>query len=71
MYCKNCGKEIADDSKHCEYCGADLNAPHTNIVIEDNSGSKIIKYLVIGAIVIALLTIVVYLIFFGMAVMVS
>lgn len=21
MYCKNCGKEIADDSKFCQYCG--------------------------------------------------
>lgn len=22
MYCKNCGKEIADDSKFCQHCGA-------------------------------------------------
>ena len=21
MYCKHCGKEIADDSKFCKYCG--------------------------------------------------
>lgn len=21
MYCKNCGKEIADDSRFCQYCG--------------------------------------------------
>lgn len=21
MYCKHCGKEIADDSKYCQYCG--------------------------------------------------
>ena len=21
MYCKHCGKEIADDSKFCQYCG--------------------------------------------------
>lgn len=21
MYCKNCGKEIADDSKFCQHCG--------------------------------------------------
>ena len=21
MYCKNCGKQIADDSKFCKYCG--------------------------------------------------
>ena len=24
MYCKNCGKEIADDSKFCQHCGASL-----------------------------------------------
>ena len=22
MYCKSCGKEIAEDSKYCKYCGA-------------------------------------------------
>lgn len=22
MYCKNCGKEIAEDSKFCQHCGA-------------------------------------------------
>ena len=21
MYCKNCGKEVSDDSKFCKYCG--------------------------------------------------
>ena len=26
MYCKHCGKEIADDSKFCNYCGANQNA---------------------------------------------
>lgn len=24
MFCKNCGKEIADDSKFCQYCGTSL-----------------------------------------------
>lgn len=24
MYCKNCGKEIADDSKFCQHCGTAL-----------------------------------------------
>lgn len=24
MYCKHCGKEIADDSKFCNYCGSSL-----------------------------------------------
>jgi uncharacterized membrane protein YvbJ len=22
MFCKNCGIEIADDSRYCKYCGA-------------------------------------------------
>ena len=24
MYCKGCGKEVADDSKYCQYCGIKL-----------------------------------------------
>jgi hypothetical protein len=24
MYCRNCGKQIEDDSRFCEYCGASL-----------------------------------------------
>lgn len=32
MYCKGCGKEVADDSKYCQYCGIKLvnNADATN-----------------------------------------
>lgn len=26
MFCKNCGKELADNTKFCEFCGADQNA---------------------------------------------
>ena len=33
MYCKHCGKEIADDSKFCRYCGTDLTE-HDSIVSE-------------------------------------
>lgn len=25
MYCKHCGKQIADDSKYCQYCGGQQN----------------------------------------------
>lgn len=25
MYCKNCGKEISDDSVFCQFCGKKLN----------------------------------------------
>ena len=31
MYCKHCGKEIADDSKFCNYCGANQKAVSNNI----------------------------------------
>lgn len=24
MYCKHCGKQIADESKFCPFCGTDL-----------------------------------------------
>lgn len=27
MFCKSCGKEIADDSKICAYCGVQVAAP--------------------------------------------
>lgn len=32
MYCKGCGKEVADDSKYCQHCGIKLvnNADATN-----------------------------------------
>ena len=26
MYCKHCGKEIADDSRFCQHCGRNLDA---------------------------------------------
>ena len=26
MYCKHCGKEIADDSKFCQHCGGEQDA---------------------------------------------
>lgn len=46
MYCKNCGKEIGDNSKFCEYCGAMLKS---NEIIKPNNASispqTIIKHL--------------------------
>ncbi|MDR1720159.1 MAG: zinc ribbon domain-containing protein [Dysgonamonadaceae bacterium] len=29
MFCENCGKEIPNDSRFCEYCGASLAAAPT------------------------------------------
>ena len=27
MFCKNCGKELANDAKFCDACGATMAAP--------------------------------------------
>lgn len=34
MYCKNCGKEIEDDSSFCPYCGSSVNK---KIVVESKA----------------------------------
>lgn len=49
MYCKHCGKEIADDSKFCRYCGkaqhsTNEDQPEKTVgSIESQSGSQSIK----------------------------
>ena len=45
MYCKNCGKEIADDSKFCQYCGTaqqqvQVNEP-TQVVEQPKKKNKV------------------------------
>lgn len=51
MYCKHCGKVIADDSKFCQHCGGSIDTPilgskeETNIekpAEEDNTTPKIV-----------------------------
>ncbi|MBR2954100.1 MAG: zinc-ribbon domain-containing protein [Clostridia bacterium] len=32
MYCKNCGKEMAENAKFCSYCGSENNATNRNFV---------------------------------------
>lgn len=36
MYCKKCGKEIADDSRYCQHCGGfqEGNAGFTNLSVK-------------------------------------
>ena len=36
MYCKKCGKEIADDSRYCQHCGGfqEENAGFTNLSVK-------------------------------------
>lgn len=58
MFCKNCGKEIADDSKFCQHCGGKLDTTSStpkivsepksnkgNVTTKDNKSSAI-KYFV-------------------------
>lgn len=37
MYCKNCGKSIADDSKFCRYCGWQQDAERQPSIIPNHS----------------------------------
>ena len=39
MYCKHCGKQIADDSKFCQYCGGKQEETTTNSK-ENNNQEK-------------------------------
>ena len=46
MYCKKCGKQIADNSKFCKYCGTlvdeSLETDSTNDSIQTDTRSEII-----------------------------
>ena len=36
MYCKHCGKEIADDSRFCSSCGANQDLGSTSVQSEED-----------------------------------
>ena len=40
MYCKKCGKEIADASRYCQHCGCfqEENAGFTNLSVKGKNG---------------------------------
>lgn len=44
MYCKHCGKQIADDSSFCQYCGGKVKneslSPESNTVLPANSKNE-------------------------------
>lgn len=50
MFCKECGAEIPDDSKHCRECGANLSteAPKKDVVVQEESFFKKNKKILIG-----------------------
>lgn len=43
MFCKNCGKEIDDDSKFCKFCGTDLYTEKQTIQIFNKVSSILTK----------------------------
>lgn len=47
MYCKHCGKEIADDSKFCQHCGKSLATAELALTDKENySRGGIMQYVV-------------------------
>ena len=43
MFCKNCGRELPDESLFCGYCGAQLEEKSEPVSISDESQEKSIK----------------------------
>lgn len=41
MFCKNCGAEIPDDSKHCKECGVKLVEDTSNTIIAKNDSNNL------------------------------
>jgi len=37
MYCKNCGENIPQESKHCRFCGTSINSNELKESVEDNA----------------------------------
>ena len=51
MKCPNCGKEIADDSIFCEFCGTRVQNQVVNPEVEDSEveatfGQKLVSFLI-------------------------
>ena len=43
MYCKNCGKEIPDDSNFCQHCGSNLKKEDSIIPQEEKPSDSVAK----------------------------
>ena len=51
MYCKHCGREIADDSKFCRHCGGSQtieDAPHNDVSKHDHGVGSTDHFLHMG-----------------------
>ena len=51
MFCKHCGKEIADDAKFCSSCGGYLTETPTHAFVEAPKKKKKKKHPILGAII--------------------
>lgn len=53
MYCKHCGKEIADDSKFCQYCGKaqDNNVPTSNGLVDFVTNRPVVSLYILWVII--------------------
>ncbi len=40
MYCKHCGKEIADDSKFCQYCGGNQETVNSTSKVDSEKSAE-------------------------------
>ena len=41
MYCKHCGKKIADDSKYCNFCGGKQDNPFNDTSVQQSSSTTL------------------------------
>lgn len=48
MYCKNCGKEISDDSKYCPECGIEIERIQDEYIFSDGYVKKTSVFGMIG-----------------------
>lgn len=51
MFCKECGKEIAEDSKFCQYCGAKLTT-EKKLNITNNFVNNIVEHKILSLLII-------------------
>lgn len=58
MFCKNCGKEIANDAKFCEHCGCKLDGDDSTLAEDPVLWRNIA--IVVGICLAALLAVAIY-----------
>lgn len=51
MYCKHCGKQIADDAKFCDSCGKSVSESQAGITLEEPKKKKKKRHPILGTII--------------------